>query len=151
MSEVVLNIPHGSRKDIRLLYDKYAGMLLGFIRGTVQDHKRSEEYLVKIISAFASETKSSSASWLELRQYAQRKLIELAHINHEHNNGKLNNNEQANNYLNLLDHDERIVFQAVYYQKKSLSQLADLLNRNENTLRGQLKSSIDKIRKARGN
>ncbi|RZL22611.1 MAG: hypothetical protein EOO96_23890, partial [Pedobacter sp.] len=74
MSEVALNISKDNLKDIRQLYDKYAGMLLGFIRGSVQDQKRSEEFLIKIISEFALETNGKAASWLELRQFARYKL-----------------------------------------------------------------------------
>ena len=148
MSEVILNVPPGKLKDIRQLYDKYAGMLLGYIRSTVQDQKRSEDYLIGIISAFAAENHDRPASWLTIRQFAQYKLVELSALDHV--KGKVIN-IQENDYLNLLDREERGVFEAVYYQGRSLFQLADLLNRNENILRIQLKSSIDKIRKARGN
>ncbi|WP_231427558.1 MULTISPECIES: RNA polymerase sigma factor [Pedobacter] len=147
MSEVALNISKDNLKDIRQLYDKYAGMLLGFIRGSVQDQKRSEEFLIKIISEFALETNGKAASWLELRQFARYKLIEFYPIG----NAEIIIGNSTNDNLNLLDREERDVFQAVYYQGKSIAQLADLLNKNENTLRTQLKSSIDKIRKARGN
>ena len=147
MSEVAINIPKGNQKDIHQLYDKYAGMLLGFIRGTVQDHRRSEEILVKIISAFVLETNGQPTSWLQLRQFAKFKLPEFSSINNE----KLNGNHTNNEYLNLLDEEEKYIFQMVYYQGKSINQLADLLNKSENILRNQLKSSIDKIRKARGN
>ena len=147
MSEVAINIPKGNQKDIRQLYDKYAGMLLGFIRGTVQDHRRSEEILVKIISAFVLETNGQPTSWLQLRQFARFKLPEFSSINNE----KLSGNHTNNEYLNLLDEEEQYIFQMVYYQGKSINQLADLLNKSENILRTQLKSSIDKIRKARGN
>ncbi|WP_316851063.1 hypothetical protein [Pedobacter agri] len=146
MSEVALNIRKDNVKDIRQLYDKYAGMLLGFIRGTVQDHKRSEEHLIKIISAFAIESNGRPTSWLALRQYAQYKLIEFSSADHE--GGKLRDANEINDDLTA---DERIVFQAVYYQKKSISQLASLLHKKEDILRTQLKSSVDKIRKARGN
>lgn len=149
MSEVALNIRKDSVKDIRQLYDKYAAMLLGFIRGTVQDHKRSEEHLIKIISAFAIESNGRPTSWLALRQYAQYKLIEFSSADHE--GGKLRDANEINDDLNSLTADERIVFQAVYYQKKSISQLASLLHKKEDILRTQLKSSVDKIRKARGN
>lgn len=148
MSEVILNIPKYDQKDIRQLYDKYAGMLLGFIRGTVQDRKRSEEHLISIITAFSLETKGREVTWLKLRQYAQYKLKEFSTLN----DWKANlDTASTNNYLNLLEDDERVVFQAVYYQGKSLAQLVDLLNQSESILRTQLKSSIDKIRKARGN
>jgi len=146
MSEV-LNIHQDNLKDIRQLYDRYAGMLLGFIRGTVQDHQRSEEFLIKIITAFALENQGQAISWLKIRQFARYKLIEFSPVN----DGQLNISDSGNEYLNLLEQDERTVFQAVYYQGKSITQLAGLLNRNENMLRTQLKSSIDKIRKARGN
>jgi len=148
MSEVTLNIPKDSLKDIRLLYDKYAGMLLGYIRGTVQDQKRSEEHLIRIISEFALETRGGEASWLALRQYARYKLTEFSSGLDIDVNSKTTS---PNTDLNLLNDDERIVFQAVYYQGKSLTQLSIILNRSENILRNQLKSSIDKIRKARGN
>lgn len=146
MSELVLNIPFGHPKAIHLLYDKYAGMLLGFIRGKIRDQKKSEEYLITILSSYALENRGDAISWLALRQYAKRMLSEVAGDFKENLNKK-----EPNNFLDLLDSDESYVFQSVYYHGKNLAQLSDLLNRSENILRTQLKSSIDKIRKARGN
>lgn len=145
MSEVILNTSHNST-DIRLLYDKYAGMLLGFIRGTVQDQQKSEEFLIKILSAYVKENKSNDSSWLSLRQYAKVKLADTFYDTKE----KLNN-PSANSLSDVLNADENLVFHAIYYYGQSITHLSASLNRDENTIRTQLKSSIDKIRKARGN
>lgn len=155
MSRAVLNIPQTAPKDIRQFYDRYAGMLLGFIRGTIQDQKRSEEYLVKIITSFVSEGQPNNnglSTWLQLRQYAQRKLAQ-----HASNNGQLvtacvsRDSKHAVENLDVLSARERSIFQAVYYQGKSITNLAETLGEQENAIRIQLKSSIDKMRRARGN
>jgi len=155
MSEAILHTPKAAQEDLRQFYNKYAGMLLGFIQGTVDDPQRSEEYLVKIITSFVLETNShrgnNLSSWLSLRQYAQRKL--------EHQNfgkaGALSNGNRVSKHaienLELLSAQEKTIFQAVYYQGKSISQLAKTFGMTEKNLRIELKSSIDKMRRASGN
>lgn len=151
MFKAVLNVPPAEPKDIRWFYDQYAAMLLGYINGIVQDHRQSEDHLVSILTSFAKDfmvqEKSNLSIWLELRQYAQNKLNLFTSSDHQ-----LTPNQPANKgNLNLLDDLQKRIFCAVYYHGKSISYLAVTLGYGEEEIRNQLKLSIDKMRRARGN
>jgi len=156
MSEVILNISKEASKDIRQFYDKYAGMLLGFIQGAIQDPKESETLLIKIITSFILETnlnaQSKLSTWMLLRQHAQRTLAQQNLSDSPLTDSVLNNpsNHPVEN-SDLLSPREKEIFSAVYYQGRSISGLAESLGEEENNIRIQLKSSIDKMRRLREN
>lgn len=149
MLKAVLNVPPAEPKDIRWFYDKYGAMLLGYINGIVKDHQASENYLISILTSFAHEFDKKVSEnnnmniWLKLRQYAQNKLTSLP----------VNSDQpiQENDQIGILNDLQRTIFCAVYYQGKSISYLANLLEKGENEIRNQLKLSIDEMRRARGN
>ncbi|MGM9474994.1 hypothetical protein ACS5PU_01140 [Pedobacter sp. GSP4] len=151
MFKAVLNVPPAEPKDIRWFYDKYAAMLLGYINGIVQDHQKSEDHLVSILTSFTQdfggEEKSNLSIWLELRQYAQYKLSLFTDaepaLNPIATQGKAN--------LELLTDLQKRIFCSVYYHGKSISYLATTLNSSLDEIRNELKLSIDKMRRARGN
>ncbi|GAA4209635.1 hypothetical protein GCM10022289_35470 [Pedobacter jeongneungensis] len=151
MFKAVLNIPSAEPKDIRWFYDQYAPMLLGYINGIVQDHQKSEDHLVSILTSFVKDVvlqeKSRLNIWLELRQYAQSKLTLFTANDHQ-----LKANQFVNQgKLDLLDDLQQQIFCSVYYHGKSISDLAAKMNSDENEIRNQLKLSIDKMRRASGN
>ncbi|TCD10184.1 sigma-70 family RNA polymerase sigma factor [Pedobacter frigidisoli] len=149
MFKAVLNVPPAEPKDIRWFYDKYAAMLLGYINGIVKDHQKAEDHLVVILMAFANEfngevkDKNYQSTWLQLRQFAQNKLA-FASVNSDQP-------IQKDDQLNLLNDLQKHIFCAIYYQGKSISYLANVLEKEEDEVRNQLKLSIDKMRRARGN
>ena len=154
MSEATLNIPKEASSDIRQFYDKYAGMLLGFIQGTIQGSKNSEEHLIKIITSFVLKTRlnvnSNRNTWMHLRQHAkevlaQQNLSETPTVILDQNNNRSEDN------MKVLTVQERIIFKAVYYQERSIACIAESLGEEENSIRIQLKSSIDKMRRLREN
>lgn len=151
MPKAVLNVPPAEPKDIRWFYDKYAAMLLGYINGIVQDHRKSEDHLISILTAFSAEfgatEKSQLSIWLELRQYAQSKLTLVTENDHSLATALVN----SNGNLDLLDDLEKQIFCAVYYHGKSISYLSATLGSDEDEIRNQLKRSIDKMRRSRGN
>lgn len=151
MPKAVLNVPSAEPKDIRWFYDKYAAMLLGYINGIVQDHRKSEDHLISILTSFTAEfgaqERSQLSIWLELRQYAQSKLALVSEKNHSLSPAPVSSNRN----LDLLDDLQKQIFCAVYYHGKSLSHLATTLGSEEDEIRNQLKLSIDKMRRNRGN
>ncbi len=151
MPKAVLNVPPADPKDIRWFYDKYAAMLLGYINGIIQDHRKSEDHLISILTAFSAEfvatEKSQLSIWLELRQYAQSKLTLVTENDHSLATALVN----SNGNLDLLDDLEKQIFCAVYYHGKSISYLSATLGSDEDEIRNQLKRSIDKMRRSRGN
>lgn len=151
MSKAVLNVPPAEPKDIRWFYDKYAAMLLGYINGVVRDPRKSEDHLINILTSFTedfdSEERSNLSIWLELRQYAQNKLARAI----LKDQSLTSNAAIAHGNLDLLDDLQKKIFSAVYYHGKSISYLAATLGYDESEIRNQLKLSIDKMRRARGN
>ncbi|MFD2288998.1 hypothetical protein GJU39_13020 [Pedobacter petrophilus] len=156
MSNAILNIPKEASKNIRQFYDKYAGMLLGFIQGTVPDAKKSEELLIKIITSFVLKTKLNSDSnistWIHLRRHAQQILSQQNFNDRPASivNPDLNN-IPSEDHQNALTAQENMIFKAVYYQGRSIACVAESLAEEENSIRIQLKSSIDKMRRLREN
>lgn len=156
MSEATLNIPKEASGDIRQFYDKYAGMLLGFIQGTIQDSKNSEAHLIKIITSFVLETKlnsnSNMSTWMHLRQHAKEVLAQQNLSERPTSMTSLDqNNNRSEDHINVLTAQESIIFKAVYYHGRSIACIAASLGEEENSIRTQLKSSIDKMRRSRGN
>ena len=151
MSEVILNISKEASKDIRQFYDKYAGMLLGFIQGTIQDPKKSEAHLIKILTSFILEAKlnpqSKSSNWMLLRQHAQKILAQEQLTDTE----SMITSDYASVNPDQLSLKEKEIFNAVYYLGRSVSYLAASFGEEENSIRIQLKSSIDKMRRLREN
>ncbi|MCX2573125.1 hypothetical protein [Pedobacter sandarakinus] len=155
MSNAILNVPKTAPKDIRILYDKYASMLLGFISGVIQDPKKTEEQLVKILTSFVLITQSNSenitSTWLQLRQHALSHLEQLdlasGYIGEENISSSVGKGDDQN----YLSAEEKLIFHSVYHQRKSISYLANILGKEEHQIRIQLKSSIDKMRRANGN
>ncbi|MCX2583247.1 hypothetical protein [Pedobacter sp. MR22-3] len=151
MSEVILNISKEASKDIRQFYDKYAGMLLGFIQGTIQDPQKSEAHLIKILTSFILEVKlnpqSKSSTWMLLRQHAQKILAQEQLTDTE----SMITSDYASVNPDQLSLKEKEIFNAVYYLGRSVSYLAASFGEEENSIRIQLKSSIDKMRRLREN
>ncbi|QIL38772.1 hypothetical protein G7074_05440 [Pedobacter sp. HDW13] len=151
MPKAVLNVPSAEPKDIRWFYDKYAAMLLGYINGIVQDHQKSEDHLITILTSFSEnfgrQEKSQLSIWLELRQYAQNKLASVTAKDYP----LAPSLKKSNGNLDLLDDLQKQIFCAVYYHGKSISYLALTLGSEEDEIRNQLKLSIDKMRRSRGN
>ena len=151
MQKAVSHVPPAEPKDIRWFYDNYAAMLLGYINGIVKDHQKSEEHLIVILTSFAKDfgtrKKGDLNIWLELRQYAQGKLMLFNTPEQQLKSNQLT----SKGNLDLLNDLQKRIFCAVYYHGKSISYLAATLKSNEDEIRNQLKLSIDKMRRARGN
>ncbi|WP_293309995.1 hypothetical protein [Pedobacter sp. UBA5917] len=150
MLKAVLNVPSAEPKDIRWFYDQYAPMLLGYINGIVQDHQKSEEHLVTILTSFVKEVilqeKSRLNIWLELRQYAQSKLTFFTAKDHQPKPGSTANKGN----IDLLNDLQKKIFYAVYYHGKTIPYLAATMGSDEAEIRNQLKLAIDKMRRASG-
>ena len=152
MFKAVSNNPSAESKDIRWFYDQYAPMLLGYINGIVQDHQKSEDHLVAILTSFVKDVvilkkKSKLNNWLQLRQYAQSKLTLVTAKDYQLKPNPSLNGER----LDLLDDLQKRIFCAIYYHGKSISYLAAAIGCDESEIRNQLKLSIDKMRRTSGN
>ena len=68
-------------ESIRSLYDRHAGMLLGYIFEVVKDLKLAGEYLIKVFCdlsiRFKDVNPTGISGWPQLQQFAREKLLSL--------------------------------------------------------------------------
>lgn len=68
-------------ESIRSLYDRHAGMLLGYIFEFVKDLKLAEEYLIKVFCdlsiRFNDVNRTGISGWPQLQKFAREKLLSL--------------------------------------------------------------------------
>lgn len=137
--------------NTRSVYDKYAGMLLGYIYEVVKDKQLAEQYLVSVFSQlpehFTEHQLNSSNIYIRLQLFA-RKLIA--------NNRQLQQNgsvvteqlpQRQNKYLQQMESLERNVFCSVYFDGKSISEVAIEMGREEQEIRKILQQSFKAIRR----
>ena len=142
------------QNSIRWLYQKYSPLLLGYISGSISDPRKSEKFLVQILSRFAidyqQEIITDQVNWLQLLQYTRNALSEQ---NRPQSALITNHQYKEFNYSKLqsLSDREKEIFCAIYYHGKSIGELAMSMEENEHSIRSQFKLSLDKIRSTREN
>lgn len=138
---------------IRSLYDKYAGMLLGYVFEILKDRKLAEECLVRIFcelsAAFGEENSDGPQNWSQLQRFAKGKLKAFTAVA---GNGAVaegiamhHSNDQ---HLAALSAEQKGVFLDIYYHGKSVGLLAAELNRTEEFIRKTLKEAFAILRKS---
>ena len=134
---------------IRDLYDRYAGMLLGYIYEVVNDRKTAEEYLIKVFADVSTHYNEQNLQeinkWFQLRNFARERLALY--------NGRLRvgNAKIGSAYLGLLNDEQKIVFCDTYYHGKSVETIALELKQTEDSIRKTLKEAFCVIRKSSEN
>lgn len=141
--------------EIRCLYEKYGGMLLGYILEVVKDKTRAEEYLVQVFCDVSQQYEvinwSETNRWIQLQRFARAKLLVFSHavqadlvVNHP-----AKSEEGSGNHLfeNLSDEQQQ-VFYAIYYQGKTITTISIELNRTEGSIRKALKEAFAIMRKS---
>lgn len=141
-------------EGIRGLYDRHAGMLLGYIYGVVKDRKLAEEYLIKVFSDLSQEFNKinweKNNSWCQLQKFTRERLATFpATLKYFENPevGKLKKTDTASVYLNRLTDEQRVVFSEVYYYGRSIAELSNGLNKTEDSIRKTLKEAFVIMRK----
>ena len=134
--------------DIKFIYNKYSGMLLGYITEIVKDHKQAEEYLIKVFLEVAKAQYNGDlqgfTSWNQLRRFALNILpVSKSLANDEQTAGLT--------LLNKLSDSQQQIFQAVYYQGISTAAIAAHLNQPEDFIRKTLKEAFNIMRANREN
>ncbi|MCD0490167.1 hypothetical protein LPB86_18140 [Pedobacter sp. MC2016-14] len=135
--------------NINILYDKYAGMLLGHVFTIVKDLKLAEEYLVLIFCELAHKFNHKEPhhinNWCQLQRFAMQKLtpFTIDICNDEKSSGQSSaGNDLKNTLLDLMNEDEKYIFCAVYYHGKNISKIALQLNKSEDSVRKILKQAF---------
>lgn len=138
-------------ESIHSLYDRYAGMLLGYISEIVKDSKLAEECLVHIFCelsvVFGAENHEGPQNWCQLQRFAKSRLGSFHGAS-----GKLQTERPGDR-----SHDQRLtglsmvqkkVFLDIYYHGTAVSVLAAELNKTEEFIRKTLKEAFAILRKS---
>ncbi|WP_113653341.1 sigma-70 RNA polymerase sigma factor region 4 domain-containing protein [Pedobacter namyangjuensis] len=144
-ADMILKVP-----DIRLLYNKYSGMLLGFISQIIDDRSQAEQQMINIFKELAKNglknnltTQSSVVtSWNELRKFALTYLPVKT----------ITQPSMAKPVIKQhLTEQEQQVFNIAYYQKQSVSAIAVQLKQTEDSIRETLKKAFAVMKQNYGN
>jgi len=137
--------------SVRSLYDKYAGMLFGYILEVVKDRKLAEECMVQLFHDISQQFNATDwelgNSWCRLQGLAHRKLVVLADTFTDYggDQGKAMQFTQ-NNYLRQLSEMQRQIFCAIYYGRKRIAEVSEELNITEDLTRKTLKEAFAILR-----
>jgi hypothetical protein len=122
--------------NLRELYDRYSGMLLGYIFEIVKDNKLAEQHLINIYSYLPNHinelTSDGINTWCQLQRLAKRylELADSTQYNGQLDGSDLSVNNGHNRYLVLMTFEQKQVFYNVYYYGKTTAQLAQELNKD---------------------
>jgi len=137
---------------MRGLYDRYAGMLLGYIFEIVKDSKLAEDCLVRIFcelsAEFGAENAGGPQNWSQLQRFARGKLGPLPVVSAKVARGDLALRRSDDLYLAALSAEQKQVFLEIYYHGKTVAMLAAELNKTEEFIRKTLKEAFAILRKS---
>lgn len=130
----------------RDLYDRYGAMLLGYIVEIVKDGTVAEQFLIKIFCDLSKEFNdidwSEGGMWIQLQRFAKGKLG--AFIDTSTSSASSGGIEKyiCNKHLERLDHEQRVIFCEIYYNRKKVAELAIELNKTKDSIRKILKEAF---------
>lgn len=135
---------------VRNLYDRYGGMLLGYLVDVLKDRKIAEEYLVTIFGDLAHEVKTEfSYNWCQLQRFAKSRLPFAADGGSSNETGLSVKYDQRNKFLELMSEHQKLVFCGVYYHGRTVTSIALQLNIAEEATRKILLEAFTIIRQQR--
>ena len=137
---------------LKLVYDKYGGMLYGYIAQVLNNEKLAEEYLVKVFSDLAGSINGAEweerNAWPRLLNFTKNKLAEMNKVSYALDEGPV---DAADGQLFAqLTREQQHVFRGVYYYGKSIEAIAEIENKPEDLIRKTLKEAFDIIRNSCG-
>jgi Txe/YoeB family toxin of Txe-Axe toxin-antitoxin module len=141
------------RVSVRILYDRHASMLLGYIFEIVKDRNLAEKYLVKIfcdVSQHFNEINwDDTNSWCQLQRFAKNKLSQLINssdlVKDLEIQGAGSSDSHAK-YPDLFSEEQHRIFYDVYYYGKSIEEISKELNKTEESTRKALKEAFTIMR-----
>ena len=141
-------------ETIRSLYNRHAGMLLGYIYEVVKDRKLSEELLVQVFCELSEQFDQinwdGTNSWCQLQRFAKERLSafhESIKDCDEPPATSLMMEGQRNRHLKQLTEEQRQIFCGMYYHGKSIAEISEELKITEDLTRKALKEAFAIMRK----
>jgi len=139
------------------LYTNYGAMLLGYIQEVVKEQAIAEQYLIELFNELkATDIKdlmdSGVNQFLRLQQIARKKLSSfISTVEDCADQGEITTKKaiNGNKLIDMMGHDQQLVFCGVHYHGKTIVKLAAELNKPEDTIRQLLRESFTIIRNNR--
>lgn len=132
--------------SIQDIYDKYAGMLLGFMVRALKDQQMAEQYLVDFFATLPQHLdkiyNDNTSVWTCLQQLAKKQLA-LSGSNVPAKVGGYRQDDP----VDQMTPRQRTVFLSTYYYGKTVAELADELKTTDDVVRKILKEVFTIIRK----
>lgn len=142
-------------ENVQSLYERYSGMLLGYIFEVVKDRSQAEECLVQLFcelsKQFNEKEWTGSGNWCQLQRLARNKLTAFTDTfkdSHPPVASGLVMQNSNDNYLQQLTTVQRQVFYDVYYHGKPVERISMELNETEGSIRKILKEAFAIMRKS---
>lgn len=129
------------------LYQRYGGLLLGYITEVVKDKTLAEQCLVEVFKEVFGKLEEytyADNTWITLQQLAKKVLLKFNTVTQQGN--YINEASATNSYVKLMNHEQRLVFYGLHYQQKNIATLANELNKTEDTIRQLLREALIIIR-----
>ena len=138
------------------LFNRFGGMLLGYISEVVKNNHVAEHHLVDVFnqlqfSDIQDITKPGINTFVYLQSIARKKLAVFSlPVDGYANTGKSKNPIiEDNKFVELMNPDQQQVFCEIYYHGKTVTNLAAELNKTEAAIRELLREAFLIIRSNR--
>lgn len=133
--------------NVHELYDKYSGMLFGYIYEVVKDTALAEQQLASFYGMLNNHlheiNTGGTNTWCQLQRLLKKHLSAL---NRPVERDMLISHS-GNKYLAIMNNEQRYVFYHVYYHGRSTAELACILEKPEEQVRACLKEAFAILRK----
>lgn len=134
-------------RNVQELYDKYSGMLFGYIYGVVKDAGIAEQQLVNFYSTIKDHLHEINAdgagnTWCKLQSLLKKHLSASGRFIE----CDVMTGHSGNKYFGMMSDEQKYVFCNIYYHGRSTAELALILNKPEEQVRKELKEAFTILR-----
>ncbi|MBD1392702.1 RNA polymerase sigma factor [Mucilaginibacter glaciei] len=131
------------------LFNRFGGMLLGYISEVVKSSAEAEQYLIDIFSQLqAADIRDITApgknTFIYLQSMARKKLASFVATVDECADVTPIVND--NKFVNLMAPEQQVVFCGMHYHGKTITKMAAELNKPEATIKQLLREAFTVIR-----
>lgn len=146
------DVPQYKVQAIQALYERYAGMLLGYIFDVVKDEKLAEQYLAETFSSIPFQANefftSDGNEYCKLQLLARKTLSSFLKASNEGDESDMP--LRPNSFTKLMTAGQRRVFCGLYYCGKTTADLAAELDITPTEVRRLLKEAFTIVRNNSG-
>ncbi|MES2111101.1 MAG: sigma factor-like helix-turn-helix DNA-binding protein [Bacteroidota bacterium] len=134
--------------NLRALYERYGGMLLGYLTETLQDGEAAGEQLADIfIDLIKQDNNSINYSWQQLHKFARERLAALG-LTANRKVSTVPEYVTENKAWRKMTPEQQLVFYNAYHCSRPIDSIAQQLNKPEGYIRRTLVEAFAVIRKS---